>query len=94
MESGAVARIAERSGLPFLAVRAIVDSSELSLPPELAATLDTFGNPRLARLAALLCRHPSRLGQLLKLKDAFQLAMKNLALVYAIAGNELGYTER
>lgn len=68
MESGAVARVAAETGLPFLAVRAIADPAWRSVPPRLCRTIDGQGRIRPLAAAAALALHP--LAALLLAADA------------------------
>lgn len=54
MESAYVAQVAADSGVPFLALRVVVDPADLSLPRALSVAVDDFGRVRpLVLLAAL-----------------------------------------
>lgn len=71
MESHAVAAVAARAGLPFLALRAIADPAERGLPSAALAALDPGGRIRIGRLLAALRRRPGDLALLFRLgRDA------------------------
>ena len=89
MESAALARLAQRSGVPFLAVRAIADSCDMTLPAWLLETLDEFGRPHAADFCTGLFRHPGDIGSLMRLALAFRAATATLSLVRARAGSDL-----
>ena len=71
LESGAVARVAERHGIPFAVLRAVCDPSERDLPPAAMAALDDRGAITLFRVAGSLLRHPGQVPGLITLaRDA------------------------
>jgi adenosylhomocysteine nucleosidase len=70
MESLAVAEVCAERGMPFLAVRAISDTVDEQLPPDVERLLAQKTNA--ARLGAALgsiCRRPSSVKDLLKLQE-------------------------
>jgi adenosylhomocysteine nucleosidase len=67
MESGAVAQAAAQAGVPFLAVRGVLDPSHRRVPPWLPGTLDEHGKPRIGRVLAGLTANPRHLPVLLRL---------------------------
>ena len=80
MESAAVAEVARAHGLPFLVVRAIVDTAMDPLP---GAALGAAGSThvRLARLLGALARTPGDLPELIRLMRRYRAASRSLALV-------------
>lgn len=91
MESAAVAAIAERHGLPFLVLRAIVDECDDAIPEALNGSVDAWGRPRPLKLMAAFCRHPSLLGELPRLYSRMQRATQALRAVAAATGPSLGW---
>jgi adenosylhomocysteine nucleosidase len=89
MESGAVAAVASDAGLPFLAVRAIVDGARMALPSSALAALNGRGELQLSRLLGRLLQHPAEWLSLLRLARGFRAARNTLALVASRAGAEL-----
>jgi len=67
MESAAVARVAARRGLPFAALRVVLDPARVSLPDAALGALDPAGRLRPARLAGSLLRGPVQIVSLLRL---------------------------
>ena len=67
LESGAVARVAQAHGLPFVVVRAISDLAETNLPPAALLGLDRQGRVALAGVLGSLLRHPAQLPALMRL---------------------------
>ena len=67
LESGAVARVACRHGLPFAALRVICDPADRDLPPAALAAIGAAGAIGLGRVLASLLRHPLQLPALLRL---------------------------
>ena len=78
MESGAVAEVVSKSGLPFLAVRSISDRFDQSLDPWLAELVGPEGSVRFARLLWGLLSRPPRIGSLLCLGRQTALASGTL----------------
>lgn len=71
LESGAIARVAARHGLPFAVLRAVCDPATLDLPPLALVALDAGGRLRPWRMAASLAGRPGQIGGLLALaRDA------------------------
>ncbi|MDA8251572.1 MAG: hypothetical protein M0Z28_20720 [Rhodospirillales bacterium] len=70
LESGAVARVAARHGLPFAVLRAVCDPATLNLPPLALLALDGDGRVRVGRMAASLLARPSQIAALLVLARA------------------------
>jgi adenosylhomocysteine nucleosidase len=80
MESLGVARIAAVHGVPFIAVRVIVDTAADALPAAVAsATRD--GRVRIGRLIRALARSPADLGAILRLARRYRAATRSLAAV-------------
>jgi len=89
MESAAVARVANRAGIPWIAIRAVSDTADTGLPLALAGAIDTTGRVRLTRLAAGLARRPAELLQLPALATGFAAAIRTLRAVSAAIGPNL-----
>jgi adenosylhomocysteine nucleosidase len=82
MESSAVAEVASLARLPFLAVRAIVDTAADALPRAAvaAATADSSA-ARSARLLGALARRPAELQALVRLAGRYRAASRALSAV-------------
>lgn len=78
MESAAVARVAVAAGVPFLAVRAVLDRAWEGLPPPLLEAVDARGRPYWPRLAYALLRHPALSIPLRRLARARRHAARSL----------------
>jgi len=83
MESSAVAQTARTHGLPFIAVRAIVDTAKDVVPPAVSAASET-GQVRIGRLLVGLLRSPSDLVPLLRLATRYRAATGSLQAVAAL----------
>ncbi len=71
LESGAVARVAARHGLPFAVLRAICDPAGRTLPPAALVALDGRGAIGFLRVLASVARHPRQVPSLIALgRDA------------------------
>jgi adenosylhomocysteine nucleosidase len=83
MESSAVAQVAEAHGVPFIAVRVIVDTARDSIPPAVARA-SRAGKVRLGRLILGLIRSPLEMGSLLRLARRYRVALRSLQAVAAL----------
>jgi adenosylhomocysteine nucleosidase len=70
LESGAVAEVAARAGLPFAVLRAVCDPAGALLPPAALAALDALGAISIWSVAASLLRHPGQIFDLIALGHA------------------------
>jgi adenosylhomocysteine nucleosidase len=70
LESGAVARVAARHGLPFAVLRAVCDPASLDLPPAALLALDANGAVAWRKLVASLLARPAQLAALITLARA------------------------
>lgn len=86
MESAGVAEVAAHHGVPFVAVRAIVDPAAESLPAVATAALDDSGRLRPLRLLAALLRQPREIAALMRLSRHFTAARRALTRAVALAG--------
>ena len=77
MESAAVAAIAKQAGIPFTALRVIVDPADFALPSSALAGIGGALPPWLAVLLAL-GRRPWELGALLTLAQSYRHALTRL----------------
>jgi adenosylhomocysteine nucleosidase len=84
MESLAIARVAAARGLPFIAVRVIVDTAADALPRAVVAA--SGGGPvNIGRLIAVLAIAPGEIVALLRLARRYRAATRALAAVAAAA---------
>lgn len=81
METVAVAKVARKNNLPFLAIRAIADPVTMDLPKAIAYSLNDEGEVMMGRLLWFLLGHPLELPGLIKLGLHFNVAKKTLLLV-------------
>lgn len=85
MESSAIAEVAAAERVPFLVVRAIVDTARDDVPEvALSATRAGEDGPRIDRLLAALARKPGELPALMRLARGYRAASRALA---AVAGS-------
>jgi adenosylhomocysteine nucleosidase len=84
MESSAVAEVASAERVPFLVVRAIVDTAQDAVP-EVALRVTRAGQDGLhvGRLLATLARTPGELPALIRLARRYRTASRALAAVAA-----------
>ena len=86
MESAAVAQVAAAGGIPFIAVRAIIDPVHFSPPPALLSAVYPDGGVNPLRLTALLLKRAVRIGTLLQMGASMRKARKTLSHVIQSAG--------
>lgn len=79
MESLAVAQVAHAQGVPFIAVRVIVDVATDALPDSVRGAADAQGQVRLARLLGQLLVRPGDVVPLLRLSRRYRDASRALA---------------
>jgi adenosylhomocysteine nucleosidase len=91
MESLAIAEVARDRGLPFIAVRVIVDTASDTLPRAVTAAADNEGHLRIGRLLGALARTPGELPALIRLGQRYRAANRSLAAVarVGLAGGKL-----
>jgi adenosylhomocysteine nucleosidase len=89
MESFAVGQAAEEAGVPFLAVRAIVDSLNMDLPDIVSQVGQTPTGNRLVPFLRHLSRHPHRLPQLVRIGSAARRARRSIASFHSYFAAEL-----
>ncbi len=89
MESASVATVAKGANLPFMAIRAIADTAESSVPDCVAVATDSLGRPRPARFAYRLVRRPLDVLSLLRIAAGFASAMSTLNEVPLFTGSNL-----
>jgi adenosylhomocysteine nucleosidase len=80
MESAAIAEVAAENQLPFLAVRAIVDTAADALPSVLSAAASENGRG-VARFLGALARAPGELPEFIRLYRRYRVARSALAMV-------------
>ncbi len=78
MESSAVAEVCAEKGVPFLAVRAVSDTSDTALSPELVRLL-SGGTVSVWKACAALVRKPALLREFMRLARDTKLAARKLA---------------
>jgi adenosylhomocysteine nucleosidase len=81
MESAAIAEVAEQHGLPFLAVRVVVDSAGDVLPRAVTAAADNEGHLHIWRLIGALALAPNELAPLIRLAQRYRAANRSLASI-------------
>jgi len=89
MESAAVAAAAKGAGVPFIAVRAVADSVDITIPQSALTFADEFGRLNRSMLVRGLIKHPMDSFTLVRLGRSFRAAEKTLAKVARLAGGNL-----
>jgi hypothetical protein len=83
MESWAIAQVAEAHGVPFIAVRVIVDTARDGIPRAVAGA-SRAGKLRTGRLILGLMRSPLQIASLLRLARRYRVALRSLQAVAAL----------
>ncbi len=78
MESFAIGEVAMARGVPFIAVRVIVDTARDELPPALADLMDSAGQLSVGRLIGRMVLRPAGLASLLRLARRYGAARRSL----------------
>lgn len=79
LESAAVAAVAQKRKVPFLAVRAIADPADMGLPRAVVRATDATGTVRRSVLFGHVLLHPGEAGALLRLASQFRAALRTLS---------------
>jgi adenosylhomocysteine nucleosidase len=81
MESFFILNEAQESAIPAVAIRAVSDAADESLPMDFTQVLDERGRVRISRLASKIVRSPQRIPALIRLGSASRRGAKHLAQV-------------
>jgi hopanoid-associated phosphorylase len=90
METAAVAKVAARRELPFVALRVVVDAIGQSVPTSILASVDAEGRVALSRLVLALLGRPHDLKSVVGLARAARAADRTLSAVCRLAGPRFG----
>jgi len=89
MESAAVAAVAQEARVPFVAVRVVADSTDVTLPGSALKAWDEFGRLNFLRLIRGIATRPNELFPLIRLARDYRAAQRTLALVARLTGSDL-----
>ncbi len=89
MESATVAAVAQEGGVPFLAVRVVADSTDITLPSSALQACDEFGRLNFLKLIRGIAARPAELFLLFRVARDYRAAQKTLTLVARLAGSDL-----
>jgi adenosylhomocysteine nucleosidase len=90
METAGIAEVAHAAGLPWVAVRAIVDRAEESLPAACLTVLRQDGSVAPGRLIQSICRSPQQLWHFLQLAGNSATARRHLSQAFERWAKSLG----
>ena len=90
MESAAAARVAMEVGIPFMALRVIVDTDDSAIPPAALAGMMPDGTTRVAPIFRALLRHPQDIPGLIGMSLSGAKARKSLRRAAAVAAPLFG----
>ena len=89
MESGEIARVAHQRGLPFVAIRAIVDSADMKLPRTARSAMSESGRIRLENVLLGMLFRVTEIPSMIALARAFRAAQKTLSSAAMMTGPAL-----
>lgn len=89
MESSAIASVAAKTQIPFIAVRAIIDPLEFSLPEALLPAVNADGSVKILPIVKLILTRSVRVGTLLEMSKSMQAACNTLTRVIELSGTDL-----
>jgi adenosylhomocysteine nucleosidase len=89
MESAAVAAVAQEARVPFVAVRAVADSTGITLPYSALNACDEFGRLNFLKLIRGIAARPTELFLLVCLARDYRAAQNTLDLVARLTGVDL-----
>lgn len=89
MESASVARVAAKAKLPFMAIRAVVDPFNETIPQSGLTAIDDLGRVQPLQLLSCLARRPREFFSLVRLGRHFRTARTTLATVVRLTNNNL-----
>lgn len=86
MESHAVARVANATGIPFIVLRAVADPATFDVPAAALSGVDTAGRTRPMAVIARLARRPRDIPALIALAEAAARGRRGLIAVAPLIG--------
>ena len=81
METFGIAGLSRERNIPFLAFRAVSDTLDVEVPPELVGVVDEKGEPRLGRLFSAVTTNPALVTDVLRLRRDSETAARNLGML-------------
>ena len=90
MESAAIGAVAGRHGLPFIAVRAVLDEAAHTVPSAILAAVDESGSVGLGRLVLALLARRREIATLIPLARAARASNQTLLAVCRLGGPRFG----
>jgi adenosylhomocysteine nucleosidase len=81
METAHIRQLAERCGIPCIAIRAISDEAVETIDPSILGLVDSMGRPKPAAIMKTLCSRPWLMPQLMRLKSRSNIALSKLCNV-------------
>ena len=79
MESYAIAEVANKVGIPFITIRAIIDTADMTLPKIATNSISDAGNLKPSKFIIELIRHPNEWADLLRLAKNSRAAQRSLS---------------
>jgi hopanoid-associated phosphorylase len=92
-ESHIAAMVAEQRGLPFAAVRVVLDPAWRTLPPAALVPLRPGGVPDVPNVMRSLCQKPAQLGELVRITADTARALIALTRGRRLLGDRLGFAD-
>lgn len=89
MESASVAAVAQEARVPFMAIRAVADSTDTAIPEMTLNAVDEFGRLNFLKLIRGLAKDPAELLTLARIARNYRAAQRTLAAVARLTGRDL-----
>jgi hypothetical protein len=89
MESSQLAQAAERIGIRFLALRAVMDAWDDAIPGAARAAISASGDTSILSLLVYLLRHPGDFGGMVRTARRFRCAARSLQIACQSGGEAL-----
>jgi adenosylhomocysteine nucleosidase len=89
MENSTIRALALSLAVPFIGIRAISDTAQDAIDPDILRWIDQTGNPRIGRIAASLIARPSLLRDARRLARDSKAALRNLGSAVAEVVGEI-----
>jgi adenosylhomocysteine nucleosidase len=86
MESGMIARVAARAGVPFLAIRAIADAANTGIPRDVLSMFGAYGEWRFSVVVPAVLRRPTVMADCLRLWRDVRAAYGSLRQAASLLG--------
>lgn len=78
MESATIAKVAKQENIPFISIRAISDSANMSIPESILNYTDPYGQVQISQLIPAILKRPTDIPKIIKLARGYRSAARTL----------------